>query len=187
MKSYLSIDLDYWCDHKTAQSATRFFNRVFSLGKPITIVAEHDDLLPDVNRMKGDILYNFDSHEDYCVPNAKAGRPCDGDWVSWVKWRHNARYVWAYPATSTWQYSYKNVWSRHDWREIRGMCGGYSQIQWHAVKRVGVCISPLYTTLRTVKPVLERMGLYDEARALFAKTRYHYRRHGVLKRLPGRT
>lgn len=40
MNAYLSIDLDYWCEHNSPDNAIRFFKKVIGLHVPITFVID---------------------------------------------------------------------------------------------------------------------------------------------------
>ena len=64
MKSYLSVDLDFWSDYKNDTANTNFFKKVCGLGIPIRVVDSHEKLLKHINSVQADMLYNVDYHSD---------------------------------------------------------------------------------------------------------------------------
>lgn len=100
MKTYLSIDLDFWND-RPAKECLKFMRQIKATGLPIKIVDDHADLLPFINKSHCDRIINLDYHSDisnngYDSCN-KALRPklnC-GTWANWVKNRN--AFVWMHP------------------------------------------------------------------------------------------
>ena len=93
---YLSIDMDYWDDHKQAEID---INNVVTIAKrkniPVNAVMNHQQLLKFANNSKSRILVNFDKHSD--LTDTDIDELSCGSWVSYVKWASEGTYVWVSP------------------------------------------------------------------------------------------
>jgi len=200
--AYLSIDLDYWCNHKTTESATQFFRRVMGLKVPITFVIEHEELLPDMAKVaKIQTMYNVDYHSDIIAQyDANTETPADYNWANYIKGRSKARFLWICPSLKTCFHDSSGICHgdeihnpftshrRSGWRqcEVVGSTQLYKAIAWRRVARVGVCLSPLYVNLETVAPVIKMLGVnLKQARRLKKRQpeESDQRKRGTLKEI----
>lgn len=173
MGAYLSIDLDFWCEHfYSSHAAAWFFRKVFSLNVPIVFVIEHEELLEDINEMEGlTTLYNVDYHSDlvddkYALDGRR--KPKDFSWANHIKNKENGKFVWIYPDQGCYTkdygtchgepecdpFKYPNLTS---WRTVEHT-DNTKDIDWDKIEKVGVCLSPCFVKLRTVQSVIERLG-----------------------------
>ena len=102
MKSFLSIDIDFWnsrdCyEETTADKVFNYLDRLCSKLKkrrvPMTAVMNHQQMLRLVNDSKARRLINVDQHSDLADQEV-AILNC-GTWVSYVRWRRQGgHYLW---------------------------------------------------------------------------------------------
>ena len=97
---YLSVDIDYFNNRKRSTILAQFIE----LGKRVgmTVVGDHQNLLPTVNKTKGRIhLINVDLHSDLCYlgtdPNRSIKRAGCGDWVNYTDIKRQYRFTWVHP------------------------------------------------------------------------------------------
>jgi hypothetical protein len=170
MKTYLSIDIDYWREHTpwiAFQDMDRFFLKVIDLKAPIYIVNNHHKILRDVNRRKFDTLINMDFHSDitcyidrdggvyeyYQMPqkqSIKGDLNC-GTWVNFVKNRTEGEFIWIYPKYECLEddgrcEDIEGFWDSpqskyHNWAKITCQKGWSEYIPWGTVKAVGIALS----------------------------------------------
>ena len=112
MKTYLSIDLDFWNDRPT-NDCLEFMKKIKATGLPIRIVDDHADLLPFINKSGCDCIINLDYHSDISNNIKVSGKnfkskkkKCSkekhilpklncGTWANWVDNRNT--YIWMHP------------------------------------------------------------------------------------------
>jgi hypothetical protein len=195
--SYLSIDLDFWMDRANAKSASFFFKKVFKLDVPITCVIEHEELLSDVKKVKNlKTLYNVDYHSDICSDCERDDEPCDGTWVNFVPGRTNANYIWILPSLETY-YEEEGIChvekdpfqdpKASKWKSVN-FTDSMKDIEWDKIQRVGVCLSPLFVRLKSIKPILKKLNInVEQAEALITKQPgdQSKRSRGVLSTIKG--
>jgi len=123
MKSYLSIDVDYFAHHFNAIEMRKFFNRVLKIDAPTLIVVNHQHLVNHVDQFNYERLINLDFHSDLTDAIDFNGVPYDyslgngntkheywpeefecGTWVNFCKLRNNAEFVWHYPHEVCYEY-----------------------------------------------------------------------------------
>ena len=95
MKSYLSIDIDFWNDQKTntaKKALEKLFNKAKKCGIPIQSVMNHQQLTPFVNKSGADTLINIDTHSD--LGDTYVDYFSCGSWVSYIQWRQKGTYIW---------------------------------------------------------------------------------------------
>jgi len=148
MKTYLSIDLDYW-NGLPRQSINAFFSRVFQLKLPIWVAPFHHQLLPHINRNPCDQLINVDYHSD--IATLANNLQCtEGTWANFVKWRIGGAFTWRHPSNKSHPASgychdieernpFENP-ARTGWRVCQKYAG-LRGIPWSTVKAVGVSLS----------------------------------------------
>jgi hypothetical protein len=147
MKTYLSIDVDFWSD---AVSAYDKLERLLQLARkrsiPVTAVMNHQQLLPHVNESKARRLVNVDMHSDFGDPTETYTLEC-GTWVSYVRWRKEGEYLWVRSLSISEGNcnSYQRWNSGTDWkrtktirRSQRQPLTGYLR----AAVGMGICLSP---------------------------------------------
>jgi hypothetical protein len=101
MKSFLSIDVDYWYDPKAAHAGlTSVLKRARRRGLPLCAVMNHQQLLSIVSASEARQLVNVDEHSD--LTSSDIDELSCGTWVSYVKWRQEGKYLWVrgYPSTT---------------------------------------------------------------------------------------
>jgi hypothetical protein len=159
MKTYLSIDLDYWFyrDYDNYQLQTKmlecfdFFaellktRQVFS----VDLIINHEDILSILKNSNFDLLINIDYHDDICYKNYTELN-C-GTWAKFVEGRNNKTYQWNYPVPLRFSYgrcdTQNDLWHypklHTDWKKIRKYKGLPSL---RNMKIDGICIvlSPPY-------------------------------------------
>lgn len=197
MNAYLSVDLDYWSFHADHRPAIRFFEKVEALKVPITFVIEHEELIKDVKRMKDmRTLYNIDFHSDIVAQKEKGSTMQDYNWANFVpaKLRKTSEFVWMIPDATC-------------YTEDRGIChgddinpfeepqksgwqsctiGNIKSIKWGNIKRVGVCLSPRFVSLKNVAPVIESLGVNMKRVKDLVRRQpesHKRRKRGVLKKI----
>ena len=167
MSDYLSIDLDYWCDHESQNSATNFFKKVLDLQVPITFVIEHEELVKDINKMKHlTRMYNVDYHSDIIAQHDQEDTPQDYEWANHAKGRTRAEYNWIMPYTKcyadklgTCHGDDENPFLKYvncGWKSISKRTG-LRYVNLENIERVGVCLSPCFTILYPVENVLSML------------------------------
>jgi len=96
MKTFLSIDMDFWNDWTRVGSIHNYLDRLcFDIKKSgifMTAVMNHQQMLSLVNESKARRLINIDQHSD--LVDTKVDRLNCGTWVSYVKWRSEGKYLW---------------------------------------------------------------------------------------------
>ena len=96
MKTFLSIDMDFWNDWTRVGSIYNYLDRLcFDIQKsgiPMTAVMNHQQMLSLANESKARRLINIDKHSD--LADTKIDRLNCGTWVSYVKWRSEGQYLW---------------------------------------------------------------------------------------------
>ena len=99
MKTFLSIDIDFWNSVAHAdgveialENLNSVFNHCKTNGVPLSAVANHNQMLSLVNKSKANQLINIDYHSDLAT-NDVDNLNC-GTWVSYVKQRNKSKYKW---------------------------------------------------------------------------------------------
>lgn len=105
MKSYLSIDLDYWfCKYPTEHCNTiKLLNLLCYFrhkDKNCLIVDEHHNLLDHINESDTDNIIHIDYHQDLCwyEENSNPKVEC-GNFFWFVDGKENKKFKWFYPDT----------------------------------------------------------------------------------------
>ncbi len=103
MKSYLSIDLDYWFNHSSPKSITGL-KRILSQVKTIPdklLVDEHHHLLDQINHSDCDNIIHVDYHQDLVFetegPFGKVRDIECGSFLYFVNDKENKDFTWYYP------------------------------------------------------------------------------------------
>lgn len=97
MKTYLSIDMDYWNGRTPAYTRRSLFSLLKRLKKkrvPMMACMNHQQMLNHVNDSNARRLINLDTHSDLSQPDVD--RLNCGTWVSYVKWRQKGEFVWCH-------------------------------------------------------------------------------------------
>jgi hypothetical protein len=158
MKTYLSIDLDYFNDRDN--SMLGFFAKVFSMNKPIHVQRYHHELLPDIDASGCEKLINIDFHSDVCDPWYGLN---EGTWVNFVQWRAAGCYEWRYPGKVTAaNYCHQDgenpFVEQPEWASLtmkRGLA-----ISWAGITHIGVCLSPDWVQRRpALYQLMDKLGM----------------------------
>lgn len=110
MKTYLSVDLDFWNYYGKNQFNKSFFYKILTSDIPKLLVDEHHKLLPHINNFNFDEVINLDYHSDMADnlhifdDNHRAKKlfatpprlNC-GVWGNHVKNRKNSTFIWKHP------------------------------------------------------------------------------------------
>ena len=180
MKSYLSVDLDFWSDYEGDISSTYFFKKVCGLGIPIRVVDSHEKLLKHINSVQADMLYNVDYHSDtFGFANERDRKewyeenslPDEGQWGVYVKWRKDACFYWQYPNSlcfmtygRCWEGDNDNPYKKgviKEWAKVKRRCG-CPKIDWSSVCAIGVATSPDWTNAPGVMKVANLLGVNED-------------------------
>lgn len=124
MKCFLSIDTDYWTSPNKAYIALNsLFGYLQNHPTPTIAVMNHQQLLGYVNDSKSDLLINVDTHADIAAEDQFLTELNCGTWLSFVKWRKQADYLWV-RSGYIWQGNCNGVagerWNRgHGWNSAK--------------------------------------------------------------------
>jgi hypothetical protein len=196
-KVFLSIDLDYWTYHKYGSkkpfiSCKKFFDKVFSLNKPIVLVKHHHTLIKTINKIPDlDMIVNVDYHSDICSAQGWRARDLGpGCWANFAKSKKT--FLWIYPHADCakipggdgychdpWNNS-TNPFAHpiSGWEHVKKI-NKMSAIPWDDIVSIGICLSPDYTEeIDNVKAPLIRMGMWDWALKIIDE---EYRGFGNIK------
>ena len=168
MKTYLSIDLDYW-NGLRRRSIDIFFKHVFQLGLPIWVAPFHDQLLPHINQHDCDTLINVDYHSDISDYEPRRLPLTGGTWANFVKWKKHGTFIWRYPQAECLSHDggychlHKNPFKNAAcarWGECLNRAG-LRGIPWHTVKAVGVSLSAFWINRRNnpLLPITRVLGI----------------------------
>lgn len=99
MKTYLSIDIDFWNDEDPWvlwRDLNKIILRAYESRPfiPVHAVMNHQQLTPLVSKSGAKKLVNIDMHSDLADTNVRYFE-C-GTWVSYVDWRKKGEYLWIY-------------------------------------------------------------------------------------------
>ena len=179
MKSYLSIDLDYFAnDHSdfcnsedVEKHLIKFMDKVYDLNVPIYGCTYHNDILDDLNKHKVDKLYNIDYHSDVVYESFPEIELDEGTWVNFYKYRKNCTFEWRYPSTKE---CFTEGWGICDWigdkpapwskaklpykNSIRRQ--GIQSIGWDSIVGVGISLSPNWCA-EWIYPYYKDYGLWE--------------------------
>lgn len=153
MSEYLSVDIDYFLiryfdELQNLSLAERFIKKLISLKKPIDVVLSHEYLIhhiePNIKK-----IYNVDFHSDI-AHNYGTFDLNEGTWLNFIDNSRNMEFQWNYPsykhcyvdAYGTCDtYPYK--WATHlmPYKKVSRV-SGLRKINFDAVSRIGICISP---------------------------------------------
>ncbi len=168
MKTFLSVDLDFW-SASTERSLIGFFGHVFSLNLPIFVAPFHDQLLNHIDDHPCDQLINVDFHSDI-VELAAPAEDLDleelgeGNWANFVTWKQTGHFVWRYPREDRihdgYTHSLYNPFKgdHSGWRSTR-MVRGLGRLPWASIRAIGVCLSSNWLNGAPVRPITERLGI----------------------------
>ncbi len=168
MKTFLSVDLDYW-SASTERSLLGFFGHVFDLKLPIFVAPFHDQLLDHIDEHPCDQLINVDFHSDLIELAAPAEdldleELGEGNWTNFVTWKQTGHFVWRYPSerlmTEGLCHARRNPFDERasGWRSVT-MTRGLSHIPWKTVQALGVCLSSDWLKGAPVQPITDRLGI----------------------------
>ena len=167
--AYLSIDSDFWMSPKKAFNALHGFYIALYKGKlkslrgawpwfnfPVVAVQNHQQMLRHANNHPADILINIDQHSGVAAENEIKELNC-GTWISFVKWRKQADYLWV-RSGPVWRGNcngnnvdgYENRWNQgHGWRKATSILRSEkldlcNLVKDYTLTGVGLCMSPDY-------------------------------------------
>jgi len=150
--AYVSIDMDFWDNVRIAEKSLRkFLNSIPDV--PLVAVMNHQQLVRHVNKIPADVLVNIDTHSDLVEESTVLELNC-GTWVSYIKWRHEADYIW-YHAHPVWQGNCNHTDTADSWNQGHGYKSAEEKRQLEKtsiqdmvsglnVVGVGLCLSPFY-------------------------------------------
>lgn len=98
---FLSLDLDVFTN-LSERDMLSFVEYLLTIKNKIRIYEMHQDMLNQVDESGCNVLINCDYHDDladenYIMFEKESKIANDGDWVSYVKWRKNGKYLWLHP------------------------------------------------------------------------------------------
>jgi len=99
MKSYLSIDLDYW---ENPLKMERYLRKVLKIFPQAKIFRHHHLMLKDINKIEPDRIVNVDYHTDLASsrdPRRDRIELNEGTWGNFVKGSRE-EFLWVYPFTA---------------------------------------------------------------------------------------
>ena len=95
MKTYLSIDMDFWNGRTTEyveSDLDALLRELHQRNVPMIAVMNHQQLTNVISASSARVLINVDMHSDLADTGVDVFE-C-GTWVSYVKWRKHGKYAW---------------------------------------------------------------------------------------------
>jgi hypothetical protein len=168
MKTFLSIDIDYWEDEidRLQYQFHLMMRRIDNI--PIIAVMNHQQMLLEVNSSKAHRLINIDAHSD--LASYKIRTLCCGSWVSFVNWRQQGQYVWIRRRQDPWFGSCNGNQTRSwsfgtDWKTTNSRYIHEKNLKLtnylHDCVGVGICMSPAYAQQDAIKVLREIVNQYN--------------------------
>jgi len=169
MSTYVSVDLDYWLNYETQNSATNFFEQLLDLHVPTTFVIEHEELVADMNKMKNlTRMYNVDYHSDIVAQHDREEKPQDYEWANHVNRRTKAHFTWIMPNVKCYTEHHGTCHgegpdpfvkrNKSGWKSCSKQVG-LRHVNLKNVERIGVCLSPCFITTFPVEKVLSMLDV----------------------------
>lgn len=170
MKTFLSVDLDYWNEVDNGISRmVKYLKSIHASNIPVVLVKDHDEMLPFVDQSEANFLINLDYHSDLADLCIKDEKPvlenrefnC-GTWINWVKCRNKGRFLWIHPHKDCYIRSHckwdsrgggrcdvdKNPFTTEfdtGWKEAKHRTGPPPKVSGiSGLVMIGLCISPDY-------------------------------------------
>ena len=196
--TYLSIDLDYWCDDAGSSRINSFFDQLLNETKvqKLYLVSSHEMLLSHIDSCDCVDLINVDFHSDLaddakCAEYIRPLKLNEGTWVNFVKWKNRKQFNWYHPHPNKFSLDFgychatinpflDNKLANTGWKKVVKTKGHLKDgIPWNKVAAVGIAISypwllrgaqrhPFETVYSSVLPSL--LGIKDIRKAeTFAK------------------
>jgi hypothetical protein len=151
MKTYLSVDCDFWTDPDIAKAQLeRLID--FRGSAPIIAVTNHQQMLDDINISKARKLINIDAHSDL------DGKDVDflncATWISYVAWRGVGEYSWIRPRKSyngSCNSDFRKSWNHNaDWKISSSTHVDQKKLDVtdyiNGCVGIGICMSPAYSS-----------------------------------------
>lgn len=173
MKTYLSIDIDYWNnDYWEGNYLNNVEYKLHSLLQraqdiPVIAVMNHQQLLQPINNSGAERLINIDEHSD--ITDADIDNLECGTWVSYVKWRMTGHYIWIRPDRTT-EYGscngdVKNWNQGTDWYKTESKYISNKNIKLARYLNdcvgIGICMSPHYSIYELIGIFKRIVKQYD--------------------------
>ena len=177
MKTYLSIDLDFFNDLNNPKDAKRILETTLSRAQkfkiPVIAVMNHQQLLPQVNyhfKHSKCKLINVDWHSDICQTNDLSQLNC-GTWISYVKKRKLCDFLWLHPTHDNGYkvemgkcHDYYNWNTGTDWRNVRRQAFSAKDVPGLVKKdvcEIGLCMSPGWSDYKLMDIFRELLKKYE--------------------------
>lgn len=182
MKSFLSLDIDYW-NHCSSGDPDREFVR-FIQKVPLEkfhIFESHEQILPLINEQKYDCVYNLDSHSDICGFGNEIeeriylhlNKAEDGSWASHVEWRDSGEYIWVVPTRARYEGHGKcepdvkldpfraSVKKKYkSWKDVTYRIG-YKSVDFHTLNEGCIVLSPAWVSpIESFHSLFKRLKVY---------------------------
>ena len=166
--TYLSIDLDYWCQRKSALPPDAFFDKVLGLKLPICLAPLHHQLLDHINNSGCRHLINVDAHSDLSNTKAVKWRLNEGTWVNYVKWKKRGTFEWRYPLIHYWPHDGFCHWDKNPftnefrtgWKKA-SYADGLNHLPWDSITAIGIVPSFHYCFYNHIDEIATRLGIVD--------------------------
>jgi hypothetical protein len=179
MKTYLSIDLDFWTSTYDAQHALEYiFDKVVVGDIPWKVVVDHEGLVRHTQQFQFDKLVNIDEHSDVVEDDGPRYAPeftC-GTWLNFVSYRKQRELVWVHPSRTLrgrcdtadsrvpfnklglgWK-KQRHLWSpKTEWK---------NELEWDDVVGVGIALSPDFTDTDVLGMFITMMHSYRRLKAV---------------------
>ena len=107
MRTFLSIDLDFWNQHQKIQHVRAFLQKAKDSCDNVIIVDSHENLRKHVGKNGCDHLINVDFHSDIWDRHNPKNKLWDkreyscGSWVNFVSPKNRLLYTWIHPHGNT--------------------------------------------------------------------------------------
>ena len=151
MTSFLSLDIDFWANHEQEKPRQPdiIFNKIFSLNRPVKVFEFHDEILPFLNKIKVDKLYQIDYHSDIADDyNIKRDELNEGTWANFYKFASDCDFEWRYPSyTNCFARGYGRCDLAESWLSAKfpyksvSRKQGLSNIDWNSIQATAIVLS----------------------------------------------
>jgi hypothetical protein len=166
MKTYLSVDVDFWCDAEQARQQLHLLLKSRSLRRITTACMNHQQMLREVNASGARRLRNIDAHSDLAEQNVEVLN-C-GTWVSYVSWRKEGEYIWVRPDRNFNGScnGHSGTWNNDtDWKRSRSRYISNTKLDitdyLDECVGIGICMSPAYAPNEVQQVFRDLVGEYN--------------------------
>jgi len=170
MKTYLSIDLDYWNEQSHARAVDDLdylIDEICGRELPFKVVFDHEKLLSHLRQFDFRRLINVDFHSDVAnIDTCSELQLNCGTWVNFVPHCRSREYLWVHPGSLAFgrcdqrtNVRFPDIYTgwgdveetNKDWRKL---------LDWKDVVAVGISLSPDFTAEQVLADFIVKLHAY---------------------------